>query len=89
MCRNVLLPLPQVREVEMVCLADNLPMRRIAQKVGAQLRHAPGELDGRVELAWATPLTLWQEALANVQAVVSGVTDQLLPGGPPGPEQAI
>lgn len=67
------------REVEMVCLADNVRMQRIARKMAAQILRQDGESRGRIRLVPGNPLSMWQEALSVGASLVNGAADQALP----------
>lgn len=47
------------------CLPYNAPMRRLAARLGADLRVEGGESAGAIRLARATPLSLWREGIED------------------------
>jgi GNAT superfamily N-acetyltransferase len=67
------------REIEMICLVDNVRMQRIARKVDAQVLRQDGESVGRIQLAPGNILSFWQEAMSLGASVVAGTVDQVLP----------
>ncbi len=48
------------------CLDRNKPMLRLAAKLGADLYRGVGETRGDLQLAKATPFSLWYESIAEV-----------------------
>lgn len=63
----------------MICLADNMAMRRIAAKCGSSLTYIEGQVEARVTSPWPTPLTLADEWLD----LASGWTPSSLATGAP------
>lgn len=54
-----------VRDLHVRCLPWNRPMQGLARKVGASLRIDGDEADGALHLASPTPVSLWQEGVAE------------------------
>lgn len=54
-----------VSELHVRCLNDNAPMRRLASRLGAELRLAGPETDGTMRLDRPTPFSLWYESIAE------------------------
>ncbi|WP_348645178.1 GNAT family N-acetyltransferase [Methylobacterium sp. BTF04] len=54
-----------VRDLHVRCLSWNRPMQGLARKVGASLRIQGDEADGALHLARPTPVSLWQEGVAE------------------------
>lgn len=73
-----------VRDLRMVCLAENTKMRAIARKFGAAVALLPGEAEARIALDWPSHLTLAQEALEESWAVMQLAVDTLVPRLPVG-----
>lgn len=73
-----------VRDVRMICLAENAKMRAIAGKFGAAITLLPGEAEARLALDWPSHLTLAQEALDEGWAVIQLAVDALVPRLPTG-----
>ncbi|MDX1709642.1 MAG: GNAT family N-acetyltransferase [Rhodovibrionaceae bacterium] len=69
----------QYKTVEMICLADNVRMQRIARRLDAQVLRQDGHSVGRLRLAPGNPLSLWQEALSQGASLVNAAADQGLP----------
>lgn len=53
----------RVQRLWMICLADNMAMRRIAAKCGSSMTYIEGQVEARVMSPWPTPLTLVDEWL--------------------------
>ena len=73
----------QYRTVEMICLADNVRMQRIARRLDAQVLREDGQSVGRLLLAPGNPISLWQEALSQGASLVNAAADQGLPAERP------
>lgn len=66
-----------LRELYMVCLRENARMQHIARKVGATVILAGIEVEGRVTLPSADPVSLWQEAFDDGTGLVAATLGQL------------
>lgn len=65
-----------LRRIDLVCLAENPRMMRIARASGAKLRWDHGEVVGEIALPPANPLSLMQEVLQ----LLGGLTSSNLHG---------
>lgn len=54
-----------VTELHVRCLNDNAPMRRLAARLGAELKLVGPETDGTMRLDRPTPVSLWYESVAE------------------------
>ena len=68
-----------VRDLYMLCLPENEPMRRLARKVGIRLVFQDGEITGHVELPAPDQLTVMAEFWSETAAAVDRWTDLLVP----------
>jgi GNAT superfamily N-acetyltransferase len=66
-----------LRELYMVCLRENARMQHIARKVGATVILAGIEVEGRVALPSADPVSLWQEAFDDGTGLVAETLGRL------------
>jgi GNAT superfamily N-acetyltransferase len=78
LCRNALILACNryIRDVTMMCLAENVPMQRIARKLRGRVTRMDSEVESRVVLPRPTPWSIMQEALVAGAAVVGEVADQ-------------
>lgn len=60
-----------IREVRLLCLADNARMKALIRKVGGSLHIEDGEVAGTVALSWPDQLSLLQEAVDTGTALAS------------------
>ncbi|SDF79942.1 Acetyltransferase (GNAT) family protein [Limimonas halophila] len=58
-----------VRRVEMLCLAENAMMRRIARRHGGEITHDNGQLASRIATPWPSLSSLLEEATAESTAL--------------------
>lgn len=70
-----------VRAVEMICMIENGPMRRIALKLDGKLIYLGGQAESRVELAPASGLSFLAEALSDAHAAYGGLAGRLFGDG--------
>lgn len=56
-----------VKRVHVCCLADNQRMQRLARKFQAEIAFDSGEVLGRIEAPYPTPLSIMQEAMLDSQ----------------------
>jgi GNAT superfamily N-acetyltransferase len=68
-----------VRDLYMLCLPENEPMRRLARKVGIRLVFREGEITGHVDLPAPDQLTVFAEFAAEAAAAIDGWADILVP----------
>lgn len=68
-----------VRDLYMLCLPENEPMRRLARKVGVRLVFQDGEITGHVELPAPDQLTVMAEFWSETAAAMDRWTDLLVP----------
>jgi len=68
-----------VRDLYMLCLPENEPMRRLARKVGIRLVFQDGEITGHVELPAPDQLTVMAEFWSETAAAMDRWTDLLVP----------
>lgn len=64
-----------VARLHMICLTENARMRHIADKFGARLSFAQGEVAGEVTPAGPTPMSLLDEFVHDAQGFVTAVFD--------------
>jgi GNAT superfamily N-acetyltransferase len=68
-----------VRDLYMLCLPENEPMRRLARKVGVRLVFREGEITGHVDLPAPDQLTVFAEFATEAAAAIDGWADILVP----------
>lgn len=68
-----------VRDLYMLCLPENEPMRRLARKVGIRLVFKDGEVTGHVDLPAPDQLTVFAEFAVETAAAIDRWTDLVLP----------
>lgn len=68
-----------VRDLYMLCLPENEPMRRLAKKVGIRLVFRDGEVTGHVDLPAPDQLTVFAEFATEAAAAIDGWADILVP----------
>jgi RimJ/RimL family protein N-acetyltransferase len=68
-----------VRDLYMLCLPENEPMRRLARKVGIRLVFKDGEITGHVDLPAPDQLTVLAEFWSETAAAIDRWTDILVP----------
>ncbi len=78
LCRNALILACNrgIHDVMMICLAENVPMQRIARKLNGRVMRLDGEIESRVILPRPGPWSLLQEGLMGSAAIVGEVADQ-------------
>lgn len=74
-----------VSAIHVYCLPENEAMRRIAEKLGAELEFGGEPIKGRIDVRWPTYITLVEEALIDVETAMQLVFD---PGPVVGSESA-
>ena len=68
-----------VRDLYMLCLPENEPMRRLARKAGIRLVFRDGEVTGHVDLPAPDQLTVFAEFAVEAAAAIDRWTDILVP----------
>jgi RimJ/RimL family protein N-acetyltransferase len=68
-----------VRDLYMLCLPENEPMRRLARKVGIRLVFRDGEVTGHVDLPAPDQLTVFAEFAVEAAAAIDRWADLLVP----------
>jgi RimJ/RimL family protein N-acetyltransferase len=68
-----------VRDLYMLCLPENEPMRRLARKVGIRLVFRDGEITGHVDLPAPDQLTVFAEFAAETAAALDRWADIVAP----------
>jgi GNAT superfamily N-acetyltransferase len=68
-----------VRDLYMLCLPENEPMRRLARKVGIRLVFRDGEVTGHVDLPAPDQLTVFAEFAVEAAAAIDRWTDIVVP----------
>ncbi len=68
-----------VRDLYMLCLPENEPMRRLARKVGVRLVFQDGEITGHVDLPAPDQLTVMAEFWCETAAAIDRWTDMIVP----------
>ncbi len=56
----------------MLCLPENLPMRRIAKRLMGVMHQEDGTVEADLDLTAATPLSYWLEAVQDTADAMSG-----------------
>jgi len=70
-----------IREVAMICLAENVRMQRLAAKLDARVLSRHGEVEGRVLLPRPSPWSLLQEGVITTGAFAAGLLEPVGAGG--------
>jgi len=68
-----------IRDLFMLCLPENEPMRRLAKKVGIHLVFRDGEITGHVDLPAPDQLTVFAEFAVEAAAAIDRWTDIIVP----------
>lgn len=68
-----------VRDLYMLCLPENEPMRRLARKVGIRLVFRDGEVTGHVDLPAPDQLTVMAEFWGETAAAIDRWADLMVP----------
>jgi RimJ/RimL family protein N-acetyltransferase len=68
-----------VRDLYMLCLPENEPMRRLARKVGIRLVFRDGEITGHVDLPAPDQLTVFAEFAVEAAAAIDRWADIVVP----------
>jgi RimJ/RimL family protein N-acetyltransferase len=68
-----------VRDLYMLCLPENEPMRRLARKVGIRLVFRDGEVTGHVDLPAPDQLTVFAEFAVEAAAAIDRWADIVVP----------
>jgi len=68
-----------VRDLYMLCLPENEPMRRLARKVGIRLVFRDGEVTGHVDLPAPDQLTVFAEFAVEAAAAIDRWADLVAP----------
>lgn len=68
-----------VRDLYMLCLPENEPMRRLARKVGIRLVFEQGEITGHVDLPAPDQLTVMAEFWSETAAAIDRWADLVVP----------
>ena len=71
-----------VRDLYMLCLPENEPMRRLAKKVGIRLVFRDGEVTGHVDLPAPDQLTVFAEFAVEAAAAIDHWCDIVMPATP-------
>ena len=56
----------------MLCLPENLPMRRIAKRLSGVMHQEDGTVEADLDLTAATPVSYWLEAMQDATDAVTG-----------------
>ena len=62
-----------VREVRLLCLADNARMKALIRRVGGRFQVEDGEVAATVALSWPDQISLWQEAVDTGTTLAGGI----------------
>jgi RimJ/RimL family protein N-acetyltransferase len=62
-----------IKTVNLFCQIDNLPMQKVARKLGASLHAVDGTIEADIEQRWPNGWSLLREALADGSAVFHAV----------------
>ncbi len=60
------------QRLTMLCLPENLPMRRIAKRLMGVMHQEDGTVEADLDLTAATPLSYWLEAVQDTADALSG-----------------
>jgi GNAT superfamily N-acetyltransferase len=71
-----------VRDLYMLCLPENEPMRRLARKVGIRLVFRDGEITGHVDLPAPDQLTVFAEFVGEAVAAADRWAEIVVPPTP-------
>ena len=69
-----------LRAIEMICMIENGPMRRIALRLDGKLIYLGSQAESRVELAPPSGLSFLAEALSDAHGAYGGVVDAFFGG---------
>lgn len=64
-----------IGQLHMICMRENFPMKRLAEKFGAQLKIEESDVLGQIEPHNPTPVSLLDETLGDTAAFVTAVLD--------------
>lgn len=64
-----------VARLHMICLSENIRMRRLADKFGARIKIADGEVTGRLDPPYPTPMSLMDELFSDARGFATAVFD--------------
>jgi GNAT superfamily N-acetyltransferase len=64
-----------IAQVHMICMRENQPMQRLAEKFGARMKIDHGEALGEIATDSATPFSLLDEAMNDTAGFVTAVFD--------------
>ena len=68
-----------IRDLYMLCMPENEPMRRLARKVGIGLVFRDGEITGHVDLPAPDQLTVFAEFAVEAAAAIGRWADMVVP----------
>lgn len=64
-----------ISQLHMICLRDNDRMQHLAGKFGARLKIKSGEVTGRIDPTYPTPVSVFEEALDEAHGFMMAVLD--------------
>jgi GNAT superfamily N-acetyltransferase len=64
-----------ISQLHMICLRDNDRMQHLAGKFGARLKINSGEVTGRIDPTYPTPVSVFEEALDEAHGFMTAVLD--------------
>ena len=64
-----------ISQLHMICLRDNDRMQHLAGKFGARLKIKSGEVTGRIDPTYPTPVSVFEEALDEAHGFMTAVLD--------------
>ena len=64
-----------IGQLHMICMRENAPMKRLAEKFGARLKLEEGDVVGQIEPRFPTPVSLFEETLNDTTAFVTAVLE--------------
>lgn len=64
-----------IARLHMICLTENIRMRRLAGKFGARIKLADGEVTGRLDPPYPTPVSLLDELFFEARGFATAVFD--------------
>ena len=64
-----------ISRLHMICLTENIRMRKLAGKFGARIKVADGEVTGRLDPPYPTPFSLLDEFFSEARGFATAVFD--------------
>jgi GNAT superfamily N-acetyltransferase len=64
-----------VGQIYMICLRENGAMQHVARKFGARLHFEKNEVIGKLDPAWPTPVSVFEESVHDANGFVTAVIE--------------